>query len=178
MKALVLADVHGVNVPLPWGSCDIIISCGDLPLELIDELTRAGVPFFGVVGNHDYYDLPPKHNLHRSVKEYGGLRFGGFEGSCRYKPVGHHLYDDFHVAVAMAEFPPVDVFVAHSAPAGIHDEPDDVHCGFAGFNTYIREKRPRLFLHGHVHRNVESELDGTRILSVFGAQVVNLPESE
>ena len=56
----------------------------------------------------------------------------------------------------MAEFPPVDVFVAHNSPRHVHDREDEVHLGFEAFVDYIERTQPKLFFHGHMHVNQET----------------------
>ena len=50
------------------------------------------------------------------------------------------------------------------------------HMGFASFNTYIHRARPRLFLHGHQHQQVESFVGGTRVIGTYGYRFWVLPE--
>lgn len=77
------------------------------------------------------------------MKTVEGLRFGGFAGCWRHKPRGHHLFDHDEVATALQDFSPVDVFVAHNSPFGIHQRDGDVHQGFHAFSDYIAREQPR-----------------------------------
>jgi uncharacterized protein len=72
-----------------------------------------------------------------------GLTFGGFQWSWKYKPRGNYLYEQNQVEMALKDFPPVDVFVTHNSPRGVHDKEDDTHYGFEAFNDYIKTKCPR-----------------------------------
>src|SRR5262245_432260 len=87
---------------------DLILSCGDLDPEYLENLvTRAGVPLLYVPGNHDAYparagepgaawlapaldDRPPApegcESVDGRVLEAAGLRVTGLGGSVRYKP--------------------------------------------------------------------------------------------
>lgn len=76
--------------------------------------------------------------------DYGGLRFGGLNGSWRYKPRGPFLYDQGEVARFLGTYPPVGVLVAHNSPSGIHDRQDGIHVGFDALVSYIRRVQPRL----------------------------------
>lgn len=87
---------------------DVIVSCGDLPFEYLENLvTRAGVPLIYVPGNHDpelrpgvepvgwsalvarMIDPPPGpqgcDNADGRVIEAAGIRIAGLGGSIRYK---------------------------------------------------------------------------------------------
>lgn len=38
--------------------------------------------------------------------------------------------DQAEVSDMLAGFPPVDVFIAHNSPRGVHDRDDEIHTGF------------------------------------------------
>lgn len=88
---------------------DVIVSCGDLPFEYLENLvTRAGVPLLYVLGNHDAEPRPRRDeaalrlglenlvvdpvpgpegcdDVDGRVREVAGLRIAGLGGSVRYK---------------------------------------------------------------------------------------------
>jgi Icc-related predicted phosphoesterase len=172
MTALVIADEDSVIQQLPDNRADILISLGDLlDVSINRAAARCGCQsIVAVKGNHDSA-LPfaqPVVDLHLKTFDFGGLRFGGFGGSWKYKPRGHHLFEQYEVESALRVFPKVDVFVAHNSPLGIHDKDDEVHTGFAAFLPYIEKYQPKLFFHGHQHVSKETQLGGTKIVGVFG----------
>ena len=174
MHALVIADDDSFTKTPMSERADVLISCGDIadPVILqtaqLAQCSRA----FAVKGNHDGAGPFPTPivDLHLRTESFGGLTFGGFRGSWRYKPRGHFLYDEDEVAEFLAAFPPVDVFVAHNSPRHIHDRDDDVHLGFEAFVGYIRRVQPRLFFHGHQHISQETRIGETRVIGVYGQQ--------
>lgn len=178
MRLLVISDLEDRELPIEilLESHDLIISCGDVYNRTYDLLPpRIEVPLWAVHGNHDDADWPrPVWNLHRQTRQHGDVLFGGFEGAWRYKPGGRFLYDEYEVEQALAHFPPVDVFVAHNPPAGIHDCDDGVHNGFRAFRTYIQRCQPRYFLHGHVGRAAETECGSTRVICTHGWRFLEL----
>jgi Icc-related predicted phosphoesterase len=174
VKLLVVSDCEAGLPTLPAGTPELVVCCGDVPRDVLERvIARYGVPCLGVLGNHDPA-LPAAfmQEVHLKVVEVASVTFGGCGGSWRYKPRGHHLYDDGQVEALLRGFPRVDVFVAHNPPAGVHDAPDDVHNGFAAFRRYIEEEQPALFLHGHVHRSAETMVGRTRVVAVLGARMV------
>ena len=175
MKLLVVSDCEAGFPELPAGHVDLVVSCGDVPADVLERLSvRYQVPLLGVLGNHDGAVAPAMlRDLHLAVVEQGGVTLGGLEGSWRHKPRGHHLYDEVEVAALLADFPRVDVFVAHNPPAGVHDVSDGIHNGFEAFTRYIESKQPRLFLHGHVHRRAETVLGKTHVVAIYGAQMLD-----
>lgn len=76
----------------------------------------------------------------------------------------------------MKNLPPVDVFLAHNSPRLVHDRDDEVHIGFIAFNSYIDRAKLRIFLHGHQHHTVETQLGSTRVIGIFGYRSLVLPE--
>ena len=65
----------------------------------------------------------------------------------------------------------LDVLMAHSPPAGIHDKPDLPHQGFTSFLAFMRWFKPGYLLHGHIHIYRHDEVTRTR----YGAtEVINI----
>ena len=172
MTILALADDDGVRKELTTQPADLLISCGDVADLVILEAAKLAQcsTIFAVKGNHDSGGpfASPIVDLHLSVQMFNGLRFGGFNGSWRYKPRGRFLYEQEEVERLLADFPPVDVFVAHNSPRKIHERDDDVHVGFDAFNRYIERAQPRWFIHGHQHIDQETVLGQTRVVGLFG----------
>ncbi len=181
MTILVISDDEGVADAVPDSRCDLLVSCGDLYDQTILKVAKqVGCSrILAVKGNHDTaIPFNPRiTDLHLKTVVVDGLTFGGFCGSWKYKPKGHFLFDQDEVSTALSAFPPVDVFVAHNSPLGIHDREDGVHVGFAAFTTYISNHQPKVFLHGHQHRNQMSTHGGTRMFGVFGHRTLVLDKS-
>ena len=174
-----LADIDASHWRWGSGQADVVISCGDTPCEVILEAAAACRcdRAFAVKGNHDSTARfpAPIMDLHLRSDEHGGLRFGGCGGSWKYKPRGNYLYDQWEVAAFLSTFPPVDVFVSHNSPRGLHDQDDEVHCGFEALNDYIRIAKPRVLVHGHQHVNKETNVGETAVIGVFGHRILDLP---
>jgi Icc-related predicted phosphoesterase len=179
MKLLVLADDDTVERRLDHEPADVLISCGDLDdLIIVRVAARVGAAqLLAVKGNHDSSGAfaTPIVDLHQRTHSIDNVRFGGFAGSWRYKPRGNYLFDQQEVEQLLADYPPVDVFVAHNSPREIHDRNDDVHFGFDAFVTYINRAKPRLFVHGHQHVNQETQVGETRVIGVFGSRRLEFP---
>ncbi len=180
LNILVIADDDSLLGALDCIHPDILISCGDLHEGAILRMARhyGARHILAVRGNHDSAaPFPdPIIDLHLKSVTIEGITFGGFAGAWRYKPVGHHLYEQWDVATAMRGFQPVDVFVAHNSPAGIHERDRHVHQGFGAFGDYIDRAQPQLFIHGHQHLNLLTVRDQTKILAVYGEKLVTIEE--
>ena len=133
MLALIVADLEDIHWHGETAQADLVLSLGDIDDNLLCEAADAYQcnNVFAVRGNHDSPHPFPDGitNLHLASVTFGGLRFGGFQGSWKYKPRGHYLYEQAEVADALRNFPAVDVFVAHNSPP-IHAKADDTHTGF------------------------------------------------
>ena len=179
IRLLVIADSDDIQESQDIPEADILISCGDIADQTI--LSIAGMSkcsrIFAVKGNHDSGSVftPPILDLHLTARNYGGISFGGFQGSWKYKPRGNYLYEQEEAEKLLASFPRVDVFVAHNSPRGVHDKEDEIHTGFEAFTGYIRRVRPKIFLHGHQHSEEETIIDGTRVIAVYGMKLLELP---
>jgi Icc-related predicted phosphoesterase len=178
MRLLVLADIDDLDWRDGSGHADVLLSAGDVADSVI---LRAAEAFrcptiLAVKGNHDRATPFPSPilDLHLQVHEFGDLRFGGLNGSWRYKPRGHFLYDQAEVDSFLAAFPSVDIFLSHNSPRGIHDKEDEVHFGFEGLNAYVRRTKPKLLIHGHQHVDEETRLGQTRIVGVHGHSLLDV----
>jgi predicted phosphodiesterase len=178
MKILVLADDDGVRQDLGHQPADLLISLGDLSdMVILQAAKQVGCKrIFAVKGNHDSGGPfpPPIIDLHFALQSVGAVSFGGFNGSWRYKPKGHFLYEQEEVDCLLAKFPPVDVFVAHNSPGGVHERDTEVHAGFEAFNGYIKRAQPRLFLHGHQHVNQDTLVGRTQVMGVYGQRRIEI----
>lgn len=151
---------------------DVLISLGDLYDVTLKKAIDIYAPehVLAVRGNHDVISEfpPPTVNLHMACIEIGGIRFGGFAGCWKYKSRGEHLYEQNQVSAMLAQFPPVDVFIAHNSPKGIHERDLGIHQGFEAFIEYIDRAQPRYFFHGHQHKQKSTMRGNTEIIGVYG----------
>ena len=179
MRVVVIADDDSLVGKMMNVSADVLMSVGDLwdsTIATAQERYNCGA-VVAVKGNHDSAAPFAEEidELHLQVVEHHGIRFGGFGGSWKYKPRGHHMFEQSEVDEALRSFPAVDVFVAHNSPAGYHERDIDVHQGFEAFTEYIDRTNPSYFIHGHQHINEISMRKETLIIGVFGEAVINLP---
>jgi Icc-related predicted phosphoesterase len=180
MNLVIIADDDSGARRVPPNPAEVLISVGDLSDETIQ--TVAGTcgcrEILAVKGNHDS-SAPfraPIRDLHLTVFQVRGVTIGGFCGSWKYKPVGNFLFEQGDVERLLKDFPPVDIFVAHNSPRLIHDCDDEVHVGFVAFNSYIQRARPKFFLHGHQHKNIETFLGRTKVIGTFGHRFLTMAE--
>lgn len=176
MQILIIADDESLLESLPDCHADVLISCGDVPDRLILECSKRSscAQILAVKGNHDSSGDFSQGitDLHLNTIKIGDIKFGGFAGAWRYKPVGNFLFDQSEVNRLLPMFPAVDIFVAHNSPRGIHDREDDVHFGFEGFVRYIDRVQPKFFLHGHQHLNSETQRNGTSVIGTYGSRLI------
>ena len=202
MKILAVSDavagqLTASAIPKRFQDVDLVLSCGDLPLDYMEHLVcRIGRgTLFYVNGNHVQKDVllangsrksEPEGciNLHRRVVNYRGLLVGGLEGSMKYNS-GAHQYSELQMSTnALMMLPTlglnrlrygrgVDVMISHAAPRGIHDEPDLCHQGFGAFLGMMRRHRPLYWLHGHIHIYRQ---DTVRVTRYLDTTVVNAYE--
>jgi Icc-related predicted phosphoesterase len=185
-----------------------MVSCGDLPFDYLEYLvSRANVPLLYVPGNHDPSVALPdtswtalQHgvpvpgpqgcdNVDGRVIEVGGLRIAGLGGCLRYKP-GPNQYSqaemrwralrlEFRIRLKRARSGrKLDVFITHAPPFGVTDAKDAAHVGFVAFHRIIREFRPLLLAHGHIHpygkTQPERRVDGTRIVNAVPWRLIEI----
>jgi hypothetical protein len=157
---------------------DLILSCGDLPFDYLENLvSRTDRPLLYVPGNHDPTLKPPDPTLAgwspmddgvgprgcidvdgRIVQE-AGLSIAGLGGSVRYRE-GPNQYSQREMARralglelrARLRRRKVDILITHAPPAGVGDADDPAHAGFTAFHRLVKQLAPRFLIHGHVQR--------------------------
>ena len=178
MRLLVIADIDDIHWRGGTGQADVLVSCGDVCDQLIIQAAEAyGCRrIFAIKGNHDLISPFPEPiaDLHLRTEVWGGNRFGGFNGSWKYKPRGHFLYEQDEATELLGGFSGVDIFVSHNSPRGIHDKDDQIHTGFDALVEYIHRHKPKVLVHGHQHVDSETELAGTRVIGVYGHRVLEV----
>lgn len=141
---------------------DCIIACGDLKAEYLEFLvTMSGKPLFYVHGNHDEYVNEPQGCIciDDKIVKIGGVRFLGLGGSYRYRK-GKYMYTEDQMKRRILRLKPsllwhrgFDILVAHAPARHLNDFDTLPHRGFECFNDLLEKYQPKLFLHGHIHRN-------------------------
>lgn len=166
---------------------DLIVSCGDLPFDYLENLaSRVNVPLVYVPGNHDpdvrssdttWTPLRPQvaslgppggDNADGRVLDSAGLRIAGLGGSIRYK-AGPNQYTQaqmrfrglslgFRIRLKPARGRGrLDILLTHAPPFGVGAREDAAHVGFTAFNRIIKDLAPKVLIHGHVHPYGRSE---------------------
>jgi Icc-related predicted phosphoesterase len=199
MKILALSDqvvepLYGPLLRERYPKIDLILGCGDLPAEYLEYVvSQYNVPLLYVPGNHDpdNYRVPGGQDIDGHAAHVKGLLVAGLGGSRRYKSDGRHQYTEAEMHLRLIPLLPrlvvrrlrrghgADIFVTHAPPLGVHDAPDLPHIGFQAFAWLIRAFHPRLMVHGHVHvwsvtTATDTVLDGTRVLNVYPARMIEL----
>lgn len=185
MRVLVIADRRpkiDIAEVVRTENIELIMTLGDLTREDILPLQYiTHIPKIGVYGNHDsgtYMDDLGIWDMHLKLRDFQGLRFGGFQGCVRYKDNPHAIMCTQQEAVQlMAGFPKVDVFLTHCPPRGINDEEEVAHQGFDALRSYIDQHQPQILLHGHTYpteQNVIKQHGQTRIEYVIEYKLLEI----
>ncbi len=179
MRILHYSDKGVANFIDLYSECDLLVSTGDLALydfgglpDVIDKKVA-----FGVYGNHDSGNYM-KHlgmiNLHNSVWEYAGLKWGGYQGCLKYKD-SDLMYTEDEARVWADNFPYVDILLLHAGPKDMLDDPsDDVHVGSENVRRYVLKKKPRVVFVGHQYSDDFLDLGETKIYRTYGARLIEI----
>jgi len=204
MKILAVSDqvidrLYSGTVRASYPEVDFILGCGDLPYPYLEFLVSVyNVPLCYVPGNHDpqHAEQPGSQveggiNLDGAVQKVKNLLLAGLGGSVAYQPDTPNQYSQqemflraapllLRLALARLHYRQnVDVFLAHSPPAGVHDDNDPAHRGLQALNLLIRYAKPRYFLHGHTifyRQNLNSHISAYHQTSVINVYPFRLLE--
>ncbi len=187
MKILTISDILVKELdkefdPSIFEDIDLIISCGDLPPEYLTKvMALVKAPLFYIKGNHDirYQSKPPQGclSIHSQIIKFNGYKILGFDGSNWYNG-GPNQYTDQQMKRMIGRLRAsiwlnkgIDIVVTHAPPRYVGDADDRCHMGFESFRKLITKYKPDYLVHGHIHRNFESDHD--RITDFEGTKVVN-----
>ncbi len=195
MKILAIADVESKNFyeyysPGKLKDYDLILACGDLRVPYLEFLvTMARCPLLYVHGNHDErFPREPEGCIciDDCLYEYRGLRILGLGGSYRYRE-GPYMYTERQMRKRIRRLrfrlwrrKGFDILVTHAPARGIHDLDTLSHRGFDCFVELLDRYKPKLFLHGHIHRSYgadiprESQYGDTRVVNAYEYAVIEI----
>ena len=124
-------------------------------------------------------------NADGRIVTINGLTIAGLGGSIRYRE-GPNQYTERQMAhrarrlrwqVQMRRRR-IDLLIAHSPPAGVGDDTDGPHRGFAAFVPLVEALQPRLMLHGHIHPHgfvkPDRQLGETTVVNVIPHKVLEV----
>ncbi len=206
MKILAVSDriedrLYSPLLVQRFGEVELVLGCGDLPFPYLEYIvTSLNKPLLYVPGNHDPVYDPERpesyaegcRNIDLQVVVERDLLIAGLGGSHRYRPDGVNQYTQAEMALRAARLARqvvwqrfssrrrLDILVAHSPPAGIHDDTDVAHQGLVGLNWLLRWLRPKYLLHGHTHfyrHNISeyiSRVRSTTVINVFPYRMIEV----
>jgi uncharacterized protein len=162
-----------------YSQCDVLVSTGDLTLFDFGTLGDLSVkkPAFGVYGNHcsgQYLEKLGIVNLHNTMVEWSGLKWGGFQGCLKYKESAL-MYTEDDARIFADSFPYVDILLLHAGPKGMLDDPSDtVHIGSEHIARYVIEKKPKIVFVGHQYSDDYMEYNSTKLYRSYGARIIEI----
>ncbi|ADV68680.1 metallophosphoesterase family protein [Deinococcus maricopensis] len=202
LRLLLLADyvhpfVYREGFPQGVPNVDVVLVAGDVPGYYLEFIaTKLPVPVLYVPGNHanEYVNegdgrREPRGvtNVHGRVVTAAGLRVAGWGGVPKYREKGDGQYTDWQarwglgVLGVRAGRAPIDVLLTHAPPLGPHAGSDHAHRGCPHITAFVRARRPRLVVHGHIHEyegkklEYTDEASGARVVNAYGYRVLELP---
>lgn len=183
LYVLIITDTHGhvrtenLNDFLSdITQIDVIFTLGDIEyrdFEIINNHPQLGkIKKYGLLGNHDYFSVLKDcgvESIHGQKIELNGISFTGMYGSIRYKSQNTPMFTDEESIQIATLLPDCDIFLTHDkAKVKEWDENKSrwsfAHSGMFGIGNYIKEQKPVYHIHGHLHENMQEEING--ILSV------------
>ena len=187
-NAVVVADGHGHITPDLLGDInvipDVFFLLGDNDYDDIEAIKafldeyRYNVPVFGVEGNHDDRGLLKEcgiDDLNGRVIEWNGFRIGGISGSIRYKEAGNRFMISNGESEAIADALPLcDILLTHSNPCFQYPDFLTPHSGLTGIGNYIREKQPKIVLHGHLHDQFVKSYQSTIVRCCWSVECIKI----
>ena len=196
MKILLLADEESRYLwdyyrPGVLKDYDLILAAGDLKASYLSFLvTMANRPLLYVHGNHDtsYAQRPPEgcQCIDGKLVKINGLRILGLGGSYMYNG-GEHQYTErqmrwriWRLKLKIALAGGVDIVLSHAPVSGYGDMADPAHRGFECFLSLIEKYRPKIWVHGHVHKRYGAQfarehiVGGTRIINACGKHEIEI----
>jgi Icc-related predicted phosphoesterase len=166
-----------------FDKCVLLGDIGGFNLSLILSVINKD-KICGVLGNHDSLDLYKRYDVEElHYAEINGITFVGLGGCHRYKrSTDVPLLTHEESVTMLNNAPAADVLITHDAPFSTlynkNPNPHGAHCGLRGITEYIKAKRPKFHIHGHLHINAKNKLYKTKIFSVYKCAVFEYPSGK
>ena len=186
MNILIFSDIHykfdkeEINYINSLQNIDVVILCGDIIIEVLEiiNVKFAGkIPVYYVSGNHDdpeqYLKYPDMKNLHLKTVDINGIIFGGYEGCFKYKENNPYHKTHKESIAELKNLPHCDIFITHDVPYNIFKFPEP-HCGLKGITKFIKKKKPKINLCGHVHRDKTAKIKESDIICTYRIKFITL----
>jgi len=128
---------------------------------LAEVLDPVPCPIYYIMGNDDLVEWDPPQERFRSIHgrrlEQDGWGFVGYQYSLPFMG-GVFEKEEGAIAADLEEIrdlvDPRSILVTHAPAAGVHDQLDSPWpAGSPSLAALIRERSPRVHIHGHVHRH-------------------------
>lgn len=189
MRILAVSDIeskyyYDYYTPGKLDEFDLILACGDLRREYLEFLvTMAHCPVLYVPGNHDgRFELHPPEGCvcaDGRIVVINGVRILGLGGSYRYKD-SKYMYTEkemkrriCRLRLSIWKHRGFDILLTHAPARHINDTDALTHRGFECFVDLLDRRRPKYFIHGHVHMNYGAHIprkdmrNGTMIINAY-----------
>ena len=107
-------------------------------------------------------------DLNGKVITVNGIRFGGIQGSYKYKPSAFPSFTQQESREFLDKMGEVDILLSHSAPLIDNAIVNIVHRGLVGITEYLYENHVPYNIHGHNHNTSDSYLkNGTKVIEKY-----------
>lgn len=187
MRILVISDLHFYGKENILNKLiianeigyDFILSLGDNAIEdlsIIKQHTNTNI--LGVLGNHDDFNTLKQisiTNIHGLAVNLNDITIVGFEGSVDYKDGLYPSFNQEECVDEIMSFPKADILISHTGPMSVYRDLPSSHQGFTGIDMYLKCHKPKLHLHGHLHKNEINYLnDNTISICCFEFVIIEL----
>lgn len=185
MDILVFADLHHWSKEellscLSNNNYDGCILLGDIDdetLAFIKTNIKSGTKLFGVVGNHDDWDILKRNDIEDisgKTIDFNGIVFAGLGGSHRYNDEERAMLTQKQSIVVAKELPKAEILISHDTAYRAMHYSDAVHCGLKGISKYLKKHAPKLNLFGHYHSYNLLSYHKTTLLCVFRCALITI----
>lgn len=184
---LFIADTHGRlsrkmidDITIRSGDCSSVILMGDHSRRDVEDILWVipeDRPVYGLLGNHDGYDLYEDTKvlpLGNGVHMIDGISVAAFNGGVKYKNSQTCMYSQEEMLALSEKLPGANICLSHSNPY-IKEDKDYAHVGFMGITEYVYRRKIPLLIHGHLHEAMDYRLlNGCRVIGMYGVRSVTV----
>jgi Icc-related predicted phosphoesterase len=198
MKLLALSDLHADEDLLDRlrnvaarSKYDAVLFCGDItnrgPVSYAQEAISLFPKSYAVHGNMDTLDVVAKLsemrvNVHGKKVKMGEWNLVGLGGSnpTPFSTPSELSEEEIAAVLARAGVDQFSIVLSHPPPYGVFDDVGaGVHVGSKSVRKMVEEKRPILFICGHVHEHEGREILGeTLVVKLAPAEKLRAAEIE
>lgn len=162
--------------------CILLGDISEENLRLLLNAINSDIIIYGILGNHDRYDLYEGTRIIEINKRTVIIKdvvISGINGSIKYNNECENVLSHYESINECKMIPPADIIVSHDIPYCPNWKGSTSHKGMIGITQYMYSYGTLFNIHGHLHNSTISILPKNNIcIGIYQASIVHFKKNK